>query len=237
MAKKLKILFFTGAGVSAESGLQTFRDSHDGLWNNYKLEDVCTPEAWKKNPALVLDFYNQRRKQCIESIPNKAHQLIAELENDFMVTIVTQNVDDLHERAGSSTIIHLHGELMKSRSTRDDKLIYNIQDDIKIGDKCEKNSQLRPHIVWFGEQLDDSKINLAVKAAMECNLCVIIGSSLQVFPANQIPSYVHAKSKIIIVDPSDLMIDLDYKERIHFIKKSAVEGMLEIYPVLMQLDK
>ena len=150
MAKKLKILFFTGAGVSAESGLQTFRDSHDGLWNNYKLEDVCTPEAWKKNPALVLDFYNQRRKQCIESIPNKAHQLIAELENDFMVTIVTQNVDDLHERAGSSTIIHLHGELMKSRSTRDDKLIYNIQDDIKIGDKCEKKQPTSPSycLVW-----------------------------------------------------------------------------------------
>ena len=235
MAKKLKILFFTGAGVSAESGLQTFRDSHDGLWNNYKLEDVCTPEAWKKNPALVLDFYNQRRKQCIESIPNKAHQLIAELENDFMVTIVTQNVDDLHERAGSSTIIHLHGELMKSRSTRDDKLIYNIQDDIKIGDKCEKNSQLRPHIVWFGEQLEDTNINQAVKAAMECNLCVIIGSSLQVYPANQIPSYVHPKSKVVVIDPLDLEVDLDEDHSIHFMKCSAVAGMEEIYRVLNEM--
>ena len=236
MTSKLKILFFTGAGVSAESGLQTFRDAKDGLWNNFVIEDVCTPEGWNKNPNLVLDFYNQRRKQCREASPNKAHQIIAELEEKFNVTVVTQNVDNLHERAGSTNVIHLHGELMKARSTKDDALIYKIEDDINLGDTCEKESQLRPHIVWFGEQLDESNINLAVKAAMECNLCVIIGSSLQVFPANQIPSYVHPNSKVVVIDPSDLEVDLDEKQSIHFMKCSAVKGMEEIHEVLKGME-
>ena len=236
MSSKLKILFFTGAGISAESGLQTFRDAKDGLWNNYVIEDVCTPEGWLKNPELVLDFYNQRRKQCLEALPNKAHQIIAELEAIYNVTVVTQNVDNLHERAGSTNIIHLHGELMKSRSTKDETLIYPIIDDIKLGDICEKQSQLRPHIVWFGEQLEDTNINQAVKAAMECNLCVIIGSSLQVYPANQIPSYVHPKSKVVVIDPLDLEVDLDEDHSIHFMKCSAVNGMEEIYRVLKEME-
>ena len=236
MESKLKILFFTGAGVSAESGLQTFRDAKDGLWNNYAIEDVCTPEGWSKNPELVLDFYNQRRKQCLEALPNKAHQIIAELEEKYNVTVVTQNVDNLHERAGSTHIIHLHGELMKSRSTKDEKLIYPIIEDIKLGDTCEKKSQLRPHIVWFGEQLEDANINLAIKAAIECSLCVIIGSSLQVYPANQIPSYVNPKSKVVVIDPSDLEVDIDQNNSIHFMKCSAVKGMEEIHKVLSELE-
>ena len=236
MKSKLKILFFTGAGVSAESGLQTFRDAKDGLWNNYAIEDVCTPEGWSKNPELVLDFYNQRRKQCLEAFPNKAHEIIAELEQKYNVTVVTQNVDNLHERAGSTNVIHLHGELMKSRSTKDEKLIYPITENIKLGDTCEKQSQLRPHIVWFGEQLEDANINLAVKAAMECNLCVIIGSSLQVYPANQIPSYVHPNSKVVVIDPSDLEVDIDQNNSIHFMKCSAVKGMEEIYKVLSEME-
>ena len=236
MKSKLKILFFTGAGVSAESGLQTFRDAKDGLWNNYAIEDVCTPEGWSKNPELVLDFYNQRRKQCLEALPNKAHQIIAELEEKYNVTVVTQNVDNLHERAGSTHIIHLHGELMKSRSTKDEKLIYPIIEDIKLGDTCEKKSQLRPHIVWFGEQLEDANINLAIKAAIECSLCVIIGSSLQVYPANQIPSYVNPKSKVVVIDPSDLEVDIDQNNSIHFMKCSAVKGMEEIHKVLSELE-
>ncbi len=236
MSAKLKIVFFTGAGVSAESGLQTFRDAKDGLWNNYAIEEVCTPEGWIKNPNLVLDFYNQRRNQCNEAFPNKAHQIIAELENKFAVTVVTQNVDNLHERAGSTNVIHLHGELMKSRSTADESLIYPIIKDIKIGDTCEKGSQLRPHIVWFGEQLEDSNINLAIKAVMECNLCVIIGSSLQVYPANQIPTYVHPNSKVVLIDPSELEVDLDEGHSIHFMKTTAVEGMQELWEVLKDME-
>lgn len=137
--QKPKILFLTGAGISAESGLQTFRDSEDGLWANYKIEDVCTPEAWEKKPALVLDFYNQRRKQCQEAQPNLAHELIAKLEENYEVVVITQNVDNLHERAGSTKVIHLHGELMKSRSTANPKLLYDSEGDVLIGDLCEQN--------------------------------------------------------------------------------------------------
>ena len=236
MKSKLKILFFTGAGVSAESGLQTFRDAKDGLWNNYAIEDVCTPHGWDMNPEQVLDFYNQRRKQCLEAFPNKAHEIIAELEQKYNVTVVTQNVDNLHERAGSTNVIHLHGELMKARSTVDENLIYPITENIKLGDSCDKGSQLRPHIVWFGEQLEDANINLAVKAAMECNLCVIIGSSLQVYPANQIPSYVHPNSKVVVIDPSDLEVDLVENDSIHFMKCSAVKGMEEMHKVLSEME-
>lgn len=234
--KKLKILFFTGAGVSAESGLQTFRDSIDGLWNNYSIEEVCTLEGWAKNPSKVLGFYNERRKQCQNAQPNKAHELIAQLEEDFTVTVVTQNVDNLHERAGSSNVIHLHGELMKSRSTLNPNLIYDIEGVIQLGDKCEKGGQLRPHIVWFGEELEDENINLAIKATMECNLCVIIGSSLQVYPANQIPSYVHPKSKVVVIDPNDLNVEVDTENSIHFMKSSAVNGMEELVNVLKNME-
>src|SRR5574339_349388 len=146
-----KLVVLTGAGISAESGIPTFRDSN-GLWEGYDVMEVATPQGWHKNPALVLDFYNQRRKRALEVFPNRGHEVLAELEKDFEVTIVTQNVDDLHERAGSSHVIHLHGSLFESRSTTDESLIYPIDGwELKMGDKCERGSQLRPNIVWFGE--------------------------------------------------------------------------------------
>ncbi|MCX8489761.1 MAG: NAD-dependent deacylase, partial [Cyclobacteriaceae bacterium] len=150
MSKK-KLVVLTGAGISAESGIATFRDS-GGLWEGHKVEDVATPEGWDRNPKLVLDFYNERRKKAIESKPNRGHEILVELEKDFEVTIITQNVDDLHERAGSKNVIHLHGKLFESRSTFDPMLIYSIKDwELNLGDKCERGSQLRPNIVWFGE--------------------------------------------------------------------------------------
>ena len=185
---KKKILIFSGAGVSKESGIQTFRDSKESLWNNYKIEDVATIDAWRKNRALVLEFYNERRALLSSVLPNVAHEIIAGLENEFEVKIVTQNVDDLHERAGSTNIVHLHGELKKSRSTFPGSTeVYNCSEDIKIGDKCPRGAQLRPHIVWFGENLDGLDIEKATSAAEECDICIIVGTSMQVFPANQIP--------------------------------------------------
>src|SRR5258708_7303968 len=151
--KLKKLVVLTGAGISAESGLATFRDS-GGLWEGYKVEDVATPEAWYRNPGLVLEFYNERRKKALEAKPNRGHEILAELQNDFDVTVVTQNVDDLHERAGSSNVIHLHGSLFESRSTFDPSLVYKIKRwELSLGDKCEKGSQLRPNIVWFGEMV------------------------------------------------------------------------------------
>ncbi len=232
---KLKILFFTGAGISAESGLQTFRDSKDGLWNNFKIEDVCTPTAWEKNPSLVLEFYNQRRKQCKEAQPNLAHELIAKLEAHYDVTVVTQNVDNLHERAGSTKVIHLHGELMKVRSTIDSSLIYNREDAIVIGDLCEKQSQLRPHIVWFGEGLDNDLLDNSIKEAMTCAVCVVVGTSLQVYPANTLPDFVPFGSQMIVIDPMINKIDFDKKRDIQFVNKKAVEGMQMIYDALLNL--
>ena len=226
---KPKILFFTGAGISAESGLQTFRDSKNGLWNNFKIEDVCTPAAWENNPSLVLDFYNQRRKQCREAKPNLAHELIAKLESHYEVTVVTQNVDNLHERAGSTKVIHLHGELMKVRSTVDSSLIYHREDDILLGDLCEKQSQLRPHIVWFGEGLDSDLLDSSIKEAMTCSVCVVVGTSLQVYPANTLPDYVPFGSQMIVIDPMINKMDFDEKRDIQFISKNAVEGMQMVY--------
>jgi NAD-dependent deacetylase len=230
--KKPKILFFTGAGISAESGLKTFRDSKDGLWDNYKIEDVCTPEAWTKNPALVLDFYNQRRQQCKDAQPNLAHQLIAKLESQYDVTVVTQNVDNLHERAGSTKVIHLHGELMKVRSTTDNSLIYTREDDILLGDVCDKNSQLRPHIVWFGEGLDNDLLDAAIKEAVTCAVCVVVGTSLQVYPANSLPHYVPFASQMIVIDPKAHELELDEDRSVYYLLEKAVDGMQMVYDSL-----
>ena len=176
-----KILVFSGAGISAESGLKTFRDS-DGLWENYSVYDVATPEAWQRNPDLVLRFYNERRDQVAKAQPNAAHLAIADLEQDYEVTVVTQNVDNLHERAGSSSVIHLHGELTKARSTVDETLIYEIGDNaIHLGDKCALGSQLRPHIVWFGEIV--SGLNEAAELIYQADKIMVVGTSLEVEPA------------------------------------------------------
>jgi NAD-dependent deacetylase len=233
--KKPKIFFFTGAGISAESGLQTFRDSKDGLWNNFKIEDVCTPEAWKKNPALVLDFYNQRRKQCKEANPNLAHELIAKLEAQYEVVVVTQNVDNLHERAGSTNVVHLHGELMKARSTANAKLIYDREEDIVLGNLCEQQSQLRPHIVWFGEGLEDEILEKAIKEAASCAVCVVVGTSLNVYPANSLPHYVPFASQMIIIDPQAYLMDIDEDREISYLSEKAVDGMQKVYDSLSKI--
>ncbi len=233
--KKPKILFFTGAGISAESGIQTFRDSKDGLWENYKIEEVCTPEAWRNNPSLVLDFYNLRRRNCKAANPNLAHKLIARLEKQYEVVVVTQNVDDLHERAGSSNVIHLHGELMKVRSTNDANLIYNWEQDVKLGDVCENQSQLRPHIVWFGENLDTDLLDYAIKEAVTCSICIVVGTSLQVYPANSLPHYVPFASQMIVIDPKAKEMEIDEDRSIFYLSEKATDGMQKVYDSLGKL--
>jgi NAD-dependent deacetylase len=228
--EKKKILIFTGAGVSAESGVATFRTGDDGLWCNHKVEDVATPDGWRRDREKVLNFYNMRRSQMKEVEPNLAHKIIADLERDFDVTVVTQNVDDLHERAGSTNIIHLHGELTKVRSTLDSTLVYDWIEDCNIGDKCEKGSQLRPHIVWFGENLNPKLIDRATESAQECDVCIVVGTSMQVAPANQIPFLTKPNTLIYVVDPSDMdfYIDKQRKPFLEHIKDVASVGMEKI---------
>jgi len=224
-----KILVFTGAGVSAESGVQTFRDA-DGLWHDHKIEDVASPDGWRRDKETVLEFYNQRRRQLKEVEPNDGHKIIAELEKNFDVTVVTQNVDNLHERAGSTNVIHLHGELTKVRSTLNPNFIYDWEDDLNLGDKCEKGSQLRPHIVWFGENLNPKFIERATEAAYECDVCVVVGTSMQVAPANQIPFLTKPNTLIYIVDPSNMDFHID-KQRVPFlyhIQEVASIGMQKV---------
>lgn len=233
--EKKKILIFSGAGVSKESGIETFRDSKDSLWNNYKIEDVATIDAWRKNRSLVLDFYNQRRAQLKDVHPNLAHQIIADLEKEYDVTLVTQNVDNLHERAGSKNIIHLHGELTKSRSTFPGSTeSYYCPGDINLGDKCPRGAQLRPHIVWFGEGLDPMNIKNAETAAEKCDICIIVGTSMQVFPANQIPFLTKEDCIIFYVDPSekDFYVPEFRNGFFHHIKEPATTGMQKILNIL-----
>ena len=193
------VVVFTGAGVSAESGVKTFRDS-DGLWRQYRFEDVASPTAWQNDPELVLEFYNIRRKQLLEVSPNAAHFALVKLEEKFDVQIITQNVDDLHERAGSKNVFHLHGEIRKSRSTIDPELIYNIEGwELKLGDRCEKGSQLRPHVVWFGEQVDN--FSAASEIATQADIFIVIGTSLVVYPAASLIDYVPDLSPKYLIDP------------------------------------
>lgn len=218
---KKKLVIFSGAGVSAESGLKTFRDT-GGLWEEFRIEDVATPEAWAANPALVTEFYNLRRKQVMEAQPNDAHKLLADLESRFDITIITQNIDDLHERAGSKKVLHLHGEIMKVRSSMHPELIYPIDKwEIKIGEMCERGSQLRPHIVWFGEMVPE--MDNAIGIAAEADLFVVIGTSLNVYPAAGILNYVKPSAQKWLIDPGDF--NLDYVINLKHIKKVASEGM------------
>lgn len=192
-----KVVVLTGAGVSAESGLQTFRDS-DGLWNNYSFLELATPEAWRAHPQVVLEFYNERRRLALEAQPNMAHLAVAELEKQYEVVVVTQNVDDLHERAGSTNVIHLHGELVKARSTFDDGLIYDIGNkDINLGDRCEKGGQLRPHIVWFGEAIHN--YDVSASHMRTAGKILVIGTSLTVYPAaGLLQEARHQAEKVIV---------------------------------------
>ncbi len=228
---KKKVLVFTGAGVSAESGIQTFRKYGDSLWENENIEDVATPKGWNKDKSKVLDFYNKRRRQLKDVTTNNAHDVISTLEEWFDVLVVTQNVDDLHERAGSSNILHLHGELLKSRSTLDKSLVYDCINDINIGDKCEKGSQLRPHIIWFGEFLDEDVLFDAKAYAKECDYCLIVGTSMQVSPANLIPSLVKSTTPVYYIDPGEADFDF-YIRNFKHIKEPATTGMEKIMNIL-----
>ncbi|MDE1207974.1 SIR2 family NAD-dependent protein deacylase [Tenacibaculum larymnensis] len=196
MKKRLVVL--TGAGISAESGIKTFRDA-DGLWEGHDIYEVASPQGFHANPELVLDFYNQRRRQLLEVSPNKAHHNLVSLENDFEVDIITQNVDDLHERAGNKNVIHLHGELLKARSTKNKYLVYDWNKDIVIGDVCEENAQLRPHIVWFGE--DVPLLEKAAEITLQADILIIIGTSMQVYPAASLVNYVQHNTPIYFIDP------------------------------------
>lgn len=196
------IVVLTGAGISAESGLKTFRDA-DGLWEGHDVMEVASPTGFANNPELVLEFYNQRRRQLLEVKPNKAHYALAELEKNYQVTIVTQNVDDLHERAGSSNVIHLHGELLKVRSTHDESYVLDWKTDLKLGDCCENGYQLRPHIVWFGEPVP--MIEKAIEICETADILLIIGTSLQVYPAAGLINYAPPKAKIYYIDPNPVI--------------------------------
>ena len=223
------MVVLSGAGVSAESGLKTFRDS-DGLWEGYNIEDVATPRAWRKDPQLVLDFYNYRRKNVLDAQPNAAHFGLAELEKDFNVTIITQNIDDLHERAGSTNVLHLHGEIFKMRSERDHELVYEIKGDIKMGDTAEDGQQLRPHIVWFEEPV--SMIEEAVPVVMNADIFVVVGTSLVVYPAAGLVNYAPLNIPKYIIDKripytSELM-------NITTIEKPATEGVRELIALLLR---
>ena len=227
MKKKLVIL--SGAGISAESGIKTFRDS-DGLWEGHNVMDVATPEGFRKNPELVLDFYNQRRRQLHEVKPNLGHQIIAELESDFEVHIITQNVDDLHERAGSAKVLHLHGELLKARSTLDEQLIYSWKKDLNIGDTCEKGAQLRPHIVWFGEQVP--MIETAANIVSKADILIVIGTSLVVYPAAGLVHYTDYTVPKYVIDPNKPAIT--QLQNVEYITEKASIGMQQLYQQLME---
>lgn len=227
---KPKLVVFTGAGISAESGIKTFRDS-DGLWEEYNIEDVATPQAWEKNKNLVLDFYNKRRKQVLDAQPNKAHQVLAKLEEKYDVQIVTQNIDNLHERAGSTKVLHLHGEIMKSRSTLDPSLIYSIEGpDLKLGDTCEKGSQLRPHIVWFGELVP--AMELAYCMAETADLFIVVGTSLAVYPAAGIVDFAPSHIPKYLVDPAD--VSVSRVQNLTIIKDKAGSGLTRLAEELLK---
>lgn len=231
MKKKLVVL--SGAGMSAESGLKTFRDA-DGLWEGYRIEEVATLEAFQRNPSLVLDFYNERRKQLLTVEPNRAHQLLVILESYFNVQVVTQNVDDLHERAGSAQVLHLHGELLKARSSVKRNLIYPWHKDIVLGDCCELGFQLRPHIVWFGE--DVPLIQEAAKHVESADILLIIGTSLQVYPAAGLMHYAPHSCKIFYIDPKPSVQGLNQNgKNVTTIPEKAIRGMELLMPVLSQM--
>ncbi len=220
LTKKKKLIILSGAGMSQESGLKTFRDM-GGLWENYDVTEVASYSAWERNPALVMEFYNQRRKQLFEAKPNAGHIGIADLERDFDVQIITQNVDDFHEQAGSSKVLHLHGELRKARSSFDENLIYTLDHwELKLGDHCEQGSQLRPHIVWFGEPVP--AISEAAEIMETADIVVVIGSSLVVYPAASLISYVRPEIPIFVVDPVRPEM---YLKNVTYIEEKAGKGV------------
>jgi NAD-dependent deacetylase len=229
MSKK-RLIVFTGAGMSAESGIPTFRGS-DGLWENYRIEDVATPEAWQRDPALVMKFYNERRKGVLAAQPNAGHLQIAQWQDAFDVTVVTQNIDDLHERAGSLDVVHVHGEIMKSRSSVNAKLVYPIEGwELRMGDLCEQGSQLRPHIVWFGE--DVPMLDYAAAVVEEADIFIVVGTSLQVYPAAALIHHAYSATQKFIVDPH--AHDLVQAAPWVAIARGAGEGLSQLNAMLLQ---
>lgn len=223
-----KIVVLTGAGISAESGLKTFRDG-DGLWENYRVEDVATIDAWHRDPALVLRFYNERRKSALDAEPNQAHFLLAELQNHFDVQIITQNIDDLHERAGSKKVLHLHGEITKMRSVKTDQKLFPSSNQIKIGDLAEDGGQLRPFIVWFGEPVP--MMVPAIELVESADIFIVVGTSLQVYPAAGLLTYVKPEIPKYIIDKK--IPDVSYDSTIISIEKNASEGVKELVDELL----
>lgn len=223
-------MVLSGAGISAESGISTFRDAN-GLWRNNRIEEVASPIAWRNNMDLVLEFYNLRRKQLFEVEPNAGHYALVDLENYFDVEIITQNVDDLHERAGSSKVLHLHGELKKVRSTIDERLVYELKHwELKKGDLCEKGSQLRPHIVWFGEAV--SNISKAASIVQQANILLVVGTSLVVYPAAGLIDYAPSKIPIFYIDPD--AEQQAYRARITTIAEKAGSGLPKLVEQLIR---
>jgi NAD-dependent deacetylase len=230
MKKKLVVL--TGAGISAESGIKTFRDS-DGLWEGHDVMEVATPEGWRKNQELVLDFYNKRRQQLKEVLPNRGHEILAELEKDFDVHIITQNVDDLHERAGSTKVLHLHGELLKVRSVQNRNLILDWTEDLYTGDFDKNGHQLRPHIVWFGE--DVPALEEAIAITETADYFAVIGTSLQVYPAAGLISYTYSITPVFYIDPKPISIP-NIQNKVEVIAKVASEGVAELRTRLFEIE-
>lgn len=228
---KKNLIVLTGAGISAESGLKTFRDS-DGLWMGYDVYEVASPQGWQKDPELVLDFYNQRRKEVAKALPNAAHKGLADLENDFNVTVITQNIDDLHERAGSKNVIHLHGEIFKMRSENDAATFYEIKDDIQFGQKAPDGFQLRPHVVWFGEPVP--MIEEAAKVMSTADIFILAGTSLQVYPAAGLIDFLPPEIPKYIIDKTPPYIHPHHNFTV--IKKPATEGVMEVQKMLCGID-
>jgi NAD-dependent deacetylase len=226
MAKK-KIVVLTGAGISAESGLKTFRDS-DGLWEGYDVMEVATPRAWKRNPQLVLDFYNMRRKDVAAAMPNAAHIGLAALEKDFDVTIITQNIDDLHERGGSTKVLHLHGEIFKMHSDTNENIVREIRGDINLGDRAKDGGQYRPHIVWFEEPVP--KIQEAIAIVYTADIFVVVGTSLAVYPAAGLVNYVEISTPKYVIDKKIPAISA--MENLTIIEKKATEGIEDLKKML-----
>lgn len=228
---KKNIVVFTGAGMSAESGISTFRDKN-GLWENHDVMEVASPEGWRKNPKLVLEFYNQRRRQLKQVSPNKGHELLAKLESHYQLQIITQNVDNLHERAGSSRVLHLHGELTKVRSVADEHTIYEHLDDLHLGDTDAHGNQLRPHIVWFGEEVP--ALEEAIVLTQQADLLLVIGTSLQVYPAASLLHYAKTTIPLVYIDlnPASLA---GIPNPTTVIAKTASEGLQDFIELLPQL--
>jgi NAD-dependent deacetylase len=227
-----KIVVLTGAGMSAESGIKTFRDA-DGLWEGYDVMKVASPQGWTADRALVLEFYNQRRRQLLSVEPNAAHYALVELEKAYDVSIITQNIDDLHERAGSKHIVHLHGELRKARSIGYPHLVYDWDGDIKLGDKCERGAQLRPHIVWFGEAVP--KIEVAAEITQQADIVIIIGTSMQVYPAAGLVSFAQRAHSIYYVDPRpSINYELAAAGSLNVVEENATTGVKKVVNKLLE---